>query len=72
MQLPSKLKVIIDFLCDGNHYSQSELQNLAQLSEHQTSEVIEFLIEYGFVNMSSRNEKLIITDAVKKLFAKSI
>ena len=70
MPLPSKLKVVIDLLCDGNCYSQSELKNLAQLSEDQTSKVIAFLVEYGFVNMSNENEKLRITQTAKKLFAK--
>ena len=70
MQLPSKLKVVIDLLCDGNCYSQSELQNLAQLSESQTSEVIAFLIEYGFVKMSNENEKLRMTPTAKKIFTK--
>jgi hypothetical protein len=71
-QLSSKLSGIIDLLCDGNCYSQSELQNVAQLKEYQARAVIAFLIEFGFAEMRSENAKLRITNVARKLFAKSI
>jgi hypothetical protein len=71
-QLSSKLSGIIDLLCDGNCYSQSELQNVAQLDEYQARAVVAFLTEFGFAEVSSENTKLRITIVARKLFAKSI
>ena len=71
-QLSSKLEGIIDLLCDGNCYSQFELQNALQLREHQTKEVMTFLIKYGFAEISNENQKLKLTIAAKKLLTKSI
>ena len=70
--LSSKLKGIIDLLCDGNCHSQSELQKAAQLSEYQIREVVSFLSEYGFAEMTNGNEKLKLTRTAKKLFTQSI
>lgn len=70
-QLSSKLRGIIDLLCDGNYHSQSELQNAEQLKEYQTRAVIEFLTEFGFAEMRNENAQLKITNVARKLFAKS-
>ncbi len=71
-KLSSKLKSIIDLLCNGKCHSQSELQNAAHLSEYQTKEVVAFLTEYGFAEMSNGNEKLELTNAARILFSKLI
>jgi DNA-binding IclR family transcriptional regulator len=70
-QTSPKLESIIDLLCDGNCHSQSELQKTAQLNEHQTREVVAFLTEYGFAEVSNGNEKLKLTNDTRRLFSKS-
>lgn len=62
----------MDLLCDGNCHSQPELQNAARLSEYQIREVVAFLTDYGFAEMTSGTEKLKLTIAAKKLFARSV
>jgi hypothetical protein len=59
-------------LCDGNCYSKSELQSVAQLEEYQARAVMAFLTDFGFAEMGNENAKLRITNVARKLFVKSI
>lgn len=66
-KLASKLKHILEVLCDGSCHSLFELQTGIRLSEKQVRAVTAFLTEFGFAEMISNRELRIREDA-KELF----
>ncbi len=69
--LPYRIRSLIELLCDGKCHSLFELQVGAELSEFQARRVVEFLAEYGFVELTDRKEKVRLSDSVKELFAET-
>ena len=67
-KLASKLRHILELLCDGRCHSLVELQTGGSLNEKQVREVTDFLTAFGFTEMTG-NQKLRIREDAKKLFA---
>ena len=62
----SKITLILEILGDGKWHQIDKLQREANLTEHQTEEVIAFLNQYGFLKIDHINEKARITKSVKE------
>ena len=65
------MQIFLQFLGDGRFHGLNELQQKTELNDKQTKQVVAFLTEFGFAEMSYGNEKVKISEAARKLFAQT-
>jgi DNA-binding IclR family transcriptional regulator len=63
--------MILEILSDGKWHEIKELQQQAEIDEHQVEEVTKFLNEFDFVKVDSANKKVRISKSYQKLLAQT-
>ncbi len=66
-QLSSKLEALLELLSDGRLHGLRELQEITQLCEEPNRWIVEFLVEYGFAEISDGTQRVRISKAAREL-----
>ena len=65
------MQTFLELLGDGGFHGLNELLQKTELNDKEAKQVVAFLTEFGFAEMSYGNEKVRISKAARKLLAQT-